>query len=119
MMSDYATPAERQFRDTCLLVHALNVASCVVGVTALVAVIIAHVKRGEMAGTIWEGHLTYAIRTFWIGLLVSIIGAVLTLVGIGIVIMLLVALWFLVRSIVALLKAMDRRPIPDPNTLFI
>lgn len=119
MMSDYATPEENRFRDTCVLVHALNVASCVFGITALVALIIAYVKRDEMAGTIWAGHLTYAIRTFWLSLLFTFIGAILSVIGVGIVLLLLVALWFLIRSVVALLKAIDRRPIPDPKTFLI
>jgi len=45
------------------------------GLGALGGVILAYIKRGEAAGTIWHGHCTWLIRTFWVGLLLMIAGA--------------------------------------------
>jgi uncharacterized membrane protein len=106
-------------RDLVVIVHALNLCSCFVGFTGLVAIIIAYLKRDEMAGSIWEGHMTFAIRTFWIGLLAGFIGGLLTFIGIGLLILLAVFLWYLVRTIFALLKAVDRKPIPNPDSFLI
>ncbi|MGN6147198.1 MAG: DUF4870 family protein [Rhizomicrobium sp.] len=37
------------------------------GLTAIVGVVLAHIKRGETRGTIWESHFTNLIHVFWIG----------------------------------------------------
>jgi uncharacterized membrane protein len=106
-------------RDLVVVIHALNLLSCFVGLTGLVAIIIAYLKRGEMAGSIWEGHMTFAIRTFWIGLAGSLIGVMLAFIGIGFLILAAIFIWYLVRTIFALLKAVDRKPIPNPNGFLI
>jgi uncharacterized membrane protein len=83
--------------------------------TGIVAVIIAYLKRGDLAGTPFESHMTSAIRTFWISLIVGIIGFVLVFVGIGFVILGLLALWQLFRVIRGLVRALDGAPIADPT----
>lgn len=35
------------------------------GLFAFIALVINYVKRGEMAGTLFESHFTWQIRTFW------------------------------------------------------
>jgi uncharacterized membrane protein len=81
----------------------------------LVGLIIAYVKREELAGTPFASHMTSAIRTFWILLIVGIIGFVLSFVGIGIVILGLLGVWHLFRVIRGLVRAIDRQPIADPT----
>jgi uncharacterized membrane protein len=83
--------------------------------TGIVGVIIAYVKRDDLAGTPFESHMTSAIRTFWISLIVGIIGFVLVFVGIGFVILGLLMLWQLFRAIRGLVRALDGAPIADPT----
>jgi len=83
-------------------------------ISVIVALIIAYVKRPELAGTPYASHMTSAIRTFWISLIVGLIGAVLLIIGIGFVILGLLALWQLFRIIRGLIRALDGRPIADP-----
>ena len=98
-----------------IIVWALFIASYfTIAITAIVAVIIAYVKRGDLAGTPFESHMTSAIRTFWITLIVGIIGIVLAFVGIGFIILGLLALWQLFRVIRGLVRALDGAPIADP-----
>jgi hypothetical protein len=52
--------------------------------TQIIGLIIAYVKRRDAAGTPFESHMIYAIRTFWIGLGVELIGLILSVVGIGV-----------------------------------
>lgn len=106
-------------RELVIIVHALNVASCFVGLTGLVALIIAYLKREEMGSDIWYGHLTFAIRTFWIGFVASLIGIATSFIGIGFLILMLVFVWYLVRTIFALLKAIENKPIPNPDSFLI
>jgi uncharacterized membrane protein len=52
--------------------------------TQIIGLIIAYVKRRDAAGTPFESHMIYAIRTFLIGLGVELIGLILSVVGIGV-----------------------------------
>jgi uncharacterized membrane protein len=99
-----------------IIVWVLYLAGLVVGITAIVGLIIAYVKRGELAGTPFESHMTYAIRTFWISLIGSIISVVLMFVLVGYVLIFLVGIWVLYRMIRGLIVALDGRPIPDATS---
>jgi uncharacterized membrane protein len=98
-----------------IIVWVLYLASGITGITVIVGLVIAYVKRAELAGTPYGSHMTYAIRTFWLGLIGVIIGIVLTFVLIGIVVLIAVAVWMLYRMIRGLILALDGRAIPDPE----
>ncbi len=99
------------------IVSLLYIASFVVGITGLVGIVLAHIWQSD-APQPWErSHFTYHIRTFWFGLLGFVVSGVLMLVLIGIPLMIAVAAWVLIRSIVALLKAQRHEPMPNPETL--
>jgi uncharacterized membrane protein len=101
------------------IIGLLYLASLVTGVTAIVGVILGYIWRGDGPATWEDTHLTYLIRTFWIGLVASIVGVVLTAVLIGIPILIATAVWFLVRSVLSLVRAQRREPMPDPETLWV
>jgi uncharacterized membrane protein len=64
------------------------------GITLLIGLVIAYLNRGDSPA--WVGdHFTYQIRTFWIGLLYSLVAAVL----IGWLVSLVVLVWFFVRCV--------------------
>jgi len=84
-------------------------------VTMIVGVIIAYVKRAELAGTPFESHMTSAIRTFWISVIAGIIGVVLSIIGIGLIILIALAVWQIFRVIRGMVRAVDGRPIEDPT----
>ena len=66
-------------RTWAILVWSLYLASFLtVFFTAVVGVIIAYVKRDDLAGTIYESHMTSAIRSFWVVVILGLIGFVLT-----------------------------------------
>lgn len=112
-----SVPPSGQSNDTkiwAIAVWGLYLAGLVNGLTALVGLILAYVKRGELAGTVYESHMTYAIRTFWIALLGVIVGTVLLLVLIGYLLLLVVGIWSLYRMVRGLVLALDGRPIPNP-----
>ena len=99
------------------IIALLYLASFVVGITGLVGLILSYVWKGE-PGAAWEAsHYQFHIRTFWIGLAGFVIGAILTIVLIGFLIMLAVGAWVLVRSVLAMLRAQRHEPIADPRSL--
>ncbi len=88
------------------------------GIPAIVAVIVAHMNSGK-GDAVVNTHYTYAIRTFWIGLLYSAVAFMLMFVLIGFVLMLGVAIWFVVRCIKSLMWINDGKPVPNPQTWWI
>ena len=59
------------------VVYALQALSFMFGVTALVGLIINYVKREDVAGTVYQSHFDWQIRTFWWGLLWGVLGFML------------------------------------------
>jgi uncharacterized membrane protein len=114
MTSPSSTTAGTNPQTWAIVVWALYAAGYFTGVTIFIGVIIAYVKRGELAGTPYESHMTSAIRTFWISVIVGVIGIVLAFVLVGFVVLLLLAVWQLFRTIRGLIRAIDGQPIADP-----
>lgn len=98
-----------------IIVWALYLASSITGISIIAGLIIAYIKRDELAATPFGSHMTYAIRTFWISLIGLLIGIVLTFVLIGILVLIAVCIWTLYRMIRGLICAIDGRPIVDPQ----
>ena len=87
------------------------------GITTLVGGIMAYIFRGDTPRESWEhSHYSYHIRTFWGSVVGGIVGLVLTLILIGFLILAVVALWIIVRSVIALLRSNEHKPMPDPDT---
>jgi len=99
------------------IIALLYLGGLVVGVTGLIGFILALVWKNEVADTWEESHLQYHIMTFVIGFVVGIIGVLLSFVLIGIPLLMALFVWFIVRSIMPLLKAQKQEPMPDPKTL--
>ena len=98
-------------RQYTMIIYILYMAAILVGITSIVGVIMAYVKRADFAGTEYEDHITYLIRTFWISLIGYLIGAVLSIVGIGVIIIIAVGIWYIYRSIAGFIKFNDNKPI--------
>jgi len=97
------------------VVYFLYLASLVLGITGLIGVIIAYMNKGD-APTWAKSHFQYQIRTFWIGILASLIGAATVAIGIGFLIMLAVLIWLIVRCIKGLKAYGTEAPIENPTT---
>lgn len=116
-MSEAPTPAGRPGDEfgTAKLVYILYFIGFVIGITAIAGVIVAYLKRSE-ATPAAASHLTYLIRTFWIGILFGVIGAITTFILIGVLVLLATLVWLLIRLIKGFMLAMDGKPVPDPET---
>ena len=101
------------------IISLLYLSSFILGVTGLVGIVLAYVWRGDRPEAWEESHFTYLIRTFWFGLLGSVVGVVLSIILIGIPILLATAVWVIIRSVLSLVKAQRQEPMPDPETMWI
>lgn len=77
--------------------------------------VMAYIKRPEFAGTIYEGHMTFAIRTFWICVLFALCALALRVVGMEFITLFIGSIWAVVRVVVALTRAIDAKPILNPQ----
>ena len=81
------------------VVYGLYIASFFVGLTGLVGLVLAYVKRAEARGTIYESHFTNQIRTFWWSFVLMLIGGLTFLFGIGWLIMAGAVILLLYRTV--------------------
>ena len=104
-------PRLTSLRHVTTAVYALQVASFLIGITFLVALIINYVKRPDVAGTYLESHFTWQIRTFWYGLLWGILGLISLIVVIGYLILVANMVWVLYRVVLGWLKLHEGVPV--------
>ncbi len=95
------------------LIYVLYLVGFLVGITTIVGLVLAYINRGK-AGGIVDSHYTWLIRTFWIGFLYSVIGAILTFVLIGILVLLATFIWMIIRLVTGLQKLNRGEPIANP-----
>ena len=113
-MSDSAAALPAKSGGTVTIVYILYLVGLVVGVTALIAVVMAYVNKG--GGPEWaESHYRFQIRTFWIGLLYGVVGVVLLMVLIGWIVLLFSVIWMIVRCVKGMKFASASQPYPTPG----
>ena len=114
-----APPALQDDKIMPLVVYALYLAGLLsVGATAVVGVILAYVSKA--AAPEWmQSHYVFQIRTFWLSLLFTVIGGVLTPIGIGFVILAAVWIWIAVRCILGLSWLLKGQAYPTPRNWMI
>jgi len=121
-MSDSTTPApeatrfspesEKKLRDSVLVINIMYALFWLAWFPQLIGVVIAYLRRRAAEGTIWESHFTYAIRTFWIGLVMGIIAIFLHLLVVPLI---FVGVWYVIRVVRAFLAWVDGVPIANPK----
>ncbi len=95
------------------IVYVLYLATFITGVTALVGVVVAYVYRDDAPDWL-KTHFRFQIRTFWLGLIFGLVGALLSLVVVGFLVLVFVAVWLVVRCVKGLKYVGRREPYPDP-----
>ena len=96
------------------IVHGLYAVGLLTGITVIPGVIVAYLKRADAAGTFYESHFGYAIGSFWIGLLLTLAGIVLSFVLVGLLVLALGWIWWMVRIIRPMVALLESRPIQKP-----
>lgn len=92
------------------LMYALYAVALFTALPMLAGVIIAYIGRGS-AEPIYRSHLSWGITTFWVALVIGIIGFVLLFILIGYLVLGLLWLWTAYRIIRGWLRLLDNRGI--------
>lgn len=100
---------------TAKIVYVLYLVSLAIGVTSLIGVIVAYVNVGDAPEPL-RSHYRFQIRTFWIGILYSVLGALLLLVAVGALVLAFVAVWLIVRCVKGLKHLGRGEPYPNAET---
>ena len=101
---------EDSARTIAIIVYLLYLAALVNGLTAIIGVILAYVKRDEVRGTAYESHFSNAIEVFWIFLVGMLIAVPLCFVLVGFPLVAALYVWVLFRTIKGLVRASDGHP---------
>ena len=94
-----------------LVVYVLQALSFAFGITAIIGLVINYVKRDEAAGTVYQSHFDWQIRTFWWGLLWTVVGIVLSFLLVGFAVLFVVWVWAIYREVKGFLKLNDNQPV--------
>lgn len=107
-------PGHGQPLQAAIIIYALFGAGVVFPLAALAGVIYAYVERGR--DPVLDSHLNFQIATFWWGLLMIVVGAVLALVLVGFLVWLFWIVWLVVRLITGFQLAQANQPISGTET---
>ncbi|PSJ80853.1 DUF4870 family protein [Neisseria iguanae] len=107
-------PVKDNRRTYMMVIYGLYALSALTAFSSVIGVIMAYVKRGDMRGTVYEHHISYLIKTFWVSVTGYFIGAITMVVGIGLVLLFVVSIWFIYRVVAGFVKLYDGKPVsPD------
>ena len=115
-VNDSGTPKSPEelagLKNITLMVYLLQALSFLWGVTAIVGVIVNYVKRDDVRGTVYDSHFDWQIRTFWWGLLWSVVGVLLVVAfGLGLLILFVAWIWAIYRVVKGWLKLSEGKPV--------
>lgn len=92
------------------IVYALQAVSFFIGISFIAAVILNYVKKEDVQNTWLASHFDWQIRTFWFGLLWSIIGFMSLILIVGYFIIIANAIWIVYRIIKGWLRLSENKP---------
>lgn len=100
---------------TANLVYILYLSSLVFGVTGIIGVVMAYVNRDKSKRDWVQSHYKFQIRTFWIGMLLVIIGGATAIFVVGYFVFLFWAIWLIVRSVKGMKFISQQQAHPNPT----
>ena len=109
-MSESPGAQDMSLRNITMVVYGLQAAAFLVGITFIAAVIVNYIKRPDVAGTIYESHFTWQIRTFWWSLAWCVLGIATAIVLVGLLILGASAVWFVYRIVRGWTELNEGRP---------
>jgi uncharacterized membrane protein len=98
---------------TANLIYILYLLSLIFGITSLVGLVMAYINKGDAPEWL-QSHYRFQIRTFWIGLLIGVIGAATAVFMVGILFLVFLFVWWIVRCVKGMKYITEGSAHPDP-----
>jgi len=99
---------------TTKIIYVLYLVGMVMPLLTIIGLVMAYINLEDSEEWL-QSHFHFQIRTFWIGLLFSCIGSILTIIFIGWFFLLATAIWFVIRCVKGL-KYLDNQQ-AHPNAI--
>ena len=120
--ADPAAPSRSTFDtskagQTAQIIYILYLVGIIVPFVSIGGIILAYVNRGTAPPWV-ETHYTWQIRSFWIGLVIGVIGIVSLFILVGALILLAGVIYWLFRNIKGLTALNRNEAIADPEAWF-
>jgi len=100
---------------TANLIYILYLLNLIFGVTSFIGVIMAYVNKGSAPEWV-QSHYRFQIRTFWIGLLLGVIGFFTAAFVVGILILVFLFVWWIARCVKGMKYISEGSAHPDPTS---
>ncbi len=100
---------------TAKIIYFLLIVSTIFGITCIIAVVMAYINNDDVDNWL-QTHYRFQIRTFWIGLLYFVIGAVLSPFIIGYLVFLFTFFWLIIRCAKGLKQLEKQQPVNNPES---
>src|SRR5690554_5512241 len=82
----------------------------VFGVATIAAIVLAYLKRGDAAGTVYAAHFDWVLTTFWWSVLWFVLSALATFIFVGWITGFVALIWLVYRVIKGWLALFGSRP---------
>ncbi len=105
-------------KGTVKIIYVLYLVGVVFWLTGIIGVVMAYVNRGDAPDWL-KTHYQFQIRTFWIGALYMLIGAILTIFVIGYILIILWMVWLIIRCIKGIKYLDKEEAYPSPTKWLI
>ena len=98
--------------DMAKIVYVLYLIGLLTGITMIIGVVMAYIYKDESPEWL-RTHYESQIRIFWIGLLYCAIAGLLTFILIGVLLYVVIAIWWIVRCVKGLKHLDQKGAYPD------
>jgi uncharacterized membrane protein len=110
-MTEHTVASEEAERNTLLVAYVLYALAPFTAITGIAGVIINHIKVVDTDSPFIRSHHRWLLHTFWFGLLWSIVAIPLVLLmGLGVLIYIVVFIWYIYRVVRGIINFTERRP---------
>ncbi len=88
------------------------------GVAAVIG-LLAVTGRPGPDGPLARSHFIYQQRTLWTAAVAALLGGILLVIGVGVLVLFLAAVWILIRGAAGVWRLKSGEPVDNPHTLLI
>lgn len=108
-------PQEYKLAENAKIIYILYLVSMALGITAIIAVVIAYINKDDEMPEWLKSHYDFLISTFWKGMIMLIVGVLTIIIVIGIPILIFFTVWTIIRCVKGMkrLDLQEKQPFPD------